>query len=159
MNSRFNALDLLSSRDKIQNKPLDTMVSEIFACNVFTLPTMQQYLAPKLYKAFVQDSNSGESLTRDLADHVAEAMRKWALQNNVTHYAHWFQPLTGRTAEKHDSFFTLNGNGEAIEEFTGNELVQQERMVLLFLVVACVLLSKPVGIPHGTLLRLLSYLM
>ena len=126
MNSRFNALDLLSSRDKIQNKPLDTMVSEIFACNVFTLPTMQQYLAPKLYKAFVQDSNSGESLTRDLADHVAEAMRKWALQNNVTHYAHWFQPLTGRTAEKHDSFFTLNGNGEAIEEFTGNELVQQE---------------------------------
>jgi glutamine synthetase len=102
------------------------MVSEIFACNVFTLPTMQQFLAPKLYKEFVQVTDTGKSLSRDLADHVAEAMRKWSLQNNVTHYAHWFQPLTGRTAEKHDSFFTLNANGEAIEEFTGNELVQQE---------------------------------
>jgi glutamine synthetase len=126
MSSRFNALDLLSNREKIQTSVLTSRVSEMFGCNVFNDKAMKQYLAPKLYKQFKSISDSGDSLSRDLADHVAESMRKWALQKEVTHYAHWFQPLTGRTAEKHDSFFTLNGNGEAIEEFTGNELVQQE---------------------------------
>ncbi len=126
MSSRFNALDLLSNRENIQTSVLTSRVSEMFGCNVFNDKAMKQYLAPKLYKQFKSISDSGESLSRDLADHVAESMRKWALQKEVTHYAHWFQPLTGRTAEKHDSFFTLNGNGEAIEEFTGNELVQQE---------------------------------
>ena len=126
MNSRFNALDLLSTRENIQTSTLTSRVPEIFGCNVFNDVSIERYLAPKLYKEFKLVTETGSSLSRDLADHVAEAMKKWALEKGVTHYAHWFQPLTGRTAEKHDSFFTLNSNGEAIEEFTGNELVQQE---------------------------------
>jgi glutamine synthetase len=126
MNSRFNALDLLSSREKVNTTPLTSRVSEMFGCNVFDDKKMKQHLAPKLYKKFRAITDVGESLDRDLADHIAEAMRKWSLSKSVTHYAHWFQPLTGRTAEKHDSFFTLDSAGDAIEEFTGNELVQQE---------------------------------
>lgn len=126
MNSRFKALDLLSNRKKNNTPALSSNVSEMFGCNVFSDATMKQFLAPKSYKRFRVIIDAGENLDRDLADHVAESMKKWALSKGVTHYAHWFQPLTGRTAEKHDSFFTLNGEGEAIEEFTGKELVQQE---------------------------------
>lgn len=126
MNSRFKALDLLFNRERINTPPLSSNVSEMFGCNVFSDSTMKQFLAPKSYKKFKAIIDAGENLDRDLADHIAESMKKWALSKGVTHYAHWFQPLTGRTAEKHDSFFTLNGDGEAIEEFTGTELVQQE---------------------------------
>lgn len=126
MNNRFKALELLSNRERIDTPPLEGNVSERFACNVFNKAVMKQYLAPKSYKQFERLLQDGQNLDRDLADHIAESMKKWALSKGVTHYAHWFQPLTGRTAEKHDSFFTLNHEGEAIEEFTGNELVQQE---------------------------------
>lgn len=126
MNTRFKALELLSNRKRIDTPPLSSNVSERFGCNVFTEAVMKQYLAPKSYKQFQQQITAGNSLDRDLADHIAEAMKKWALSKGVTHYAHWFQPLTGRTAEKHDSFFTLDRQGNAIEEFTGDELVQQE---------------------------------
>lgn len=126
MNNRFKALELLSNRKRVQTAPLSGNVSERFACNVFNRTVMKQYLAPKSYKQFEHLMQEGQNLDRDLADHIAESMKKWALSMGVTHYAHWFQPLTGRTAEKHDSFFTLNHEGEAIEEFTGNELVQQE---------------------------------
>ena len=126
MNSRFNALDQLANREKIKTNTLTTKVSEMFGCNVFNDGAMQQHLAPKLYKKFKSIIEEGKALDRELADHVAEAMKRWALSKEVTHYAHWFQPLTGRTAEKHDSFFTLNSKGNAVEEFTGNELVQQE---------------------------------
>lgn len=126
MNTRFKALELLSNRKRIDTPPLSGNVSERFGCNVFTEVVMKQYLAPKSYKQFQQQIATGHSLDRDLADHIAEAMKKWALSKGVTHYAHWFQPLTGRTAEKHDSFFTLDRQGNAIEEFTGDELVQQE---------------------------------
>ena len=80
MSSRFNALDLLSNRENIQTSVLTSRVSEMFGCNVFNDKAMKQYLAPKLYKQFKSISDSGESLSRDLADHVAESMRKWALQ-------------------------------------------------------------------------------
>ncbi|MFK7799852.1 MAG: glutamine synthetase III [Aureispira sp.] len=126
MNNRFKALELLSNRKRVETTPLSVNVSERFACNVFNKTVMKQYLAPKSYKQFERLIQEGKNLDRDLADHIAESMKKWALSKGVTHYAHWFQPLTGRTAEKHDSFFTLNHEGEAIEEFTGNELVQQE---------------------------------
>lgn len=126
MNNRFKALELLSNRKRVQTAPLSANVSERFACNVFNETVMKQYLAPKSYKQFERLMQEGQNLDRDLADHIAESMKKWALSKGVTHYAHWFQPLTGRTAEKHDSFFTLNHEGDAIEEFTGNELVQQE---------------------------------
>lgn len=126
MNSRFNALDIVLHREKIDFQPIDKRISEVFGCNVFNDRVMQEYLAPKLYKKMKKVIEEGVSLKIDLAEHIAEAMRKWALSQGVTHYAHWFQPLTGRTAEKHDSFFTLDNNGDAIEEFEGGALVQQE---------------------------------
>jgi len=126
MNSRFKALDTLLHRKKIDYKGLDKRVSEIFGCNVFDAPKMEDYLAPHVYKQVSKVIRDGVKLDQALAEHIAEGMRKWALNLGVTHYAHWFQPLTGRTAEKHDSFFTLNKNGQAIEEFGGSELVQQE---------------------------------
>ncbi len=126
MNNRFHALDAVLHRQKVDFKTLDGRVSEIFGCNVFGEKAMEEYLAPKLHKKMQSVIHNGATLKIDLAEHIAEAMRKWALNKGVTHYAHWFQPLTGRTAEKHDSFFTLDQDGKAIEEFGGGTLVQQE---------------------------------
>jgi len=126
MNTRFNALDLLANREKTKVEALSAKVSEVFGCNVFDDASMKEFFAPKIYKQTQKLISTGQALDRELADHIAEAMRKWSVSKGVTHYAHWFQPLTGRTAEKHDSFFTLNSKGEAIEEFTGDALVQQE---------------------------------
>ena len=123
---RFNALDTILYREKkVVNTP-STRISEYFGSHVFTRKVMQQYLSAKLYKQFVKTIDSGKSLDRDLADHIADAMYNWAISMGVTHYAHWFQPLTGRTAEKHDSFFTLDDDGSPIEKFSGDALVQQE---------------------------------
>ncbi len=126
MNSRFNALDIVLHRETINAPILENKISDFFGCNVFNDQAMKEYLAPKLYKELKTVVAKESTLTRELADHLAEAMRKWCLNKGVSHYAHWFQPLTGRTAEKHDSFFTLDSNGQAIEEFSGNTLVQQE---------------------------------
>ena len=126
MNSRFNALDTVLHRKKVDYPTLEKRISEVFGCNVFNKEAMEEYLAPKLYKEVQQVIDQGQTLSRELADHLAEAIRKWCLTKEATHYAHWFQPLTGRTAEKHDSFFTLDMEGKAIEEFTGGLLVQQE---------------------------------
>lgn len=125
MNNRFNALDALLHRKKTLVEIPEEPISEFFACNVFTHKAMQGFMVPKVYKEVEAIINSGKSLTRELADHVADAMQNWAMAHGATHYAHWFQPLTGRTAEKHDSFFTLE-NGVAIEEFGSDALVQQE---------------------------------
>lgn len=125
MNNRFNALDALLHRKKTLVEIPEEPISEFFACNVFTNKAMQGFMVPKVYQQVEAIINAGESLTRELADHVADAMQNWSMANGATHYAHWFQPLTGRTAEKHDSFFTLE-NGVAIEEFGSDALVQQE---------------------------------
>ncbi|MCP4441277.1 MAG: glutamine synthetase type III [Aureispira sp.] len=125
MNNRFNALEALLHREKILVETHEESISEFFACNVFTNQAMQGFMVPKVYKQVEAIINAGESLTRELADHVADAMQNWAMAHGATHYAHWFQPLTGRTAEKHDSFFTLE-NGKAIDEFGSSALVQQE---------------------------------
>lgn len=123
---RFNAIDALFSRESIAVEVPSTRISDFFGSNVFGDKAMREYLAPKVYQTFKETIASGGTLDRDLADHIAEAMRTWAVSRGVTHYAHWFQPLTGRTAEKHDSFFTLDDDGQAIEKFSGESLVQQE---------------------------------
>lgn len=123
---RFSALESLLARE---NTPVQTPSSRIldyFGSQVFGKKAMQEFLPARIYKQVIQTIESGENLDRETADHIADAMRNWASSKGVTHYAHWFQPLTGRTAEKHDSFFTLDGRGEAIEEFRGEALVQQE---------------------------------
>ncbi len=100
--------------------------SELFGNNVFNKNTMIQYLTRDSYQSVVDAIEQGTKINRSMADQIAAAMRDWALSKGVTHYTHWFQPLTGATAEKHDAFFELMDNGYAIEKFGGGQLVQQE---------------------------------
>jgi glutamine synthetase len=100
--------------------------NQVFAANVFS-PTVQRHRLPKhVYKALQRTLAHGEALDTSLADAVAQAMKEWALERGATHYTHWFQPLTGSTAEKHDSFYAPTGEGTAIAEFSGKELIQGE---------------------------------
>ena len=101
-------------------------VSEIFGQNVFHTEVMREYLPNEAYKLVLETIETGARLDRKVADQVASAMKDWALTKGATHYTHWFQPLTGTTAEKHDAFFKPVGPGKAIERFDGDLLVQQE---------------------------------
>ncbi|MBC9812743.1 glutamine synthetase III [Crocinitomicaceae bacterium CZZ-1] len=101
-------------------------VSELFGQNVFHAEAMREYLPSEAYKLVLETIETGARLDRKVADQVASAMKDWALTKGATHYTHWFQPLTGTTAEKHDAFFKPVGVGKAIERFDGDLLVQQE---------------------------------
>jgi glutamine synthetase len=100
--------------------------SEIFGANVFGLKTMRQFLTKEALKSLMRAINKGDKINRSIADQIASSMKEWAMAKGVTHYTHWFQPLTGATAEKHDAFFETIGNGESLERFEGNQLIQQE---------------------------------
>lgn len=100
--------------------------SEIFGDHVFNENTMRQYLTKAAFEAVMDAITHGKKIDRVIADHISTGMKEWALSKNATHYTHWFQPLTGATAEKHDAFFETVGNGQAIEKFEGGQLVQQE---------------------------------
>ncbi len=104
----------------------DGKISELFGQNVFHIEVMREYLPNDAYKLVIETIETGKRLDRKVADQVASAMKDWALTKGVTHYTHWFQPLTGATAEKHDAFFKPVGPGKAIERFDGDLLVQQE---------------------------------
>ena len=101
-------------------------VPEIFGSDVFNEATMKQYLAPDIYVAWKNCINTGKPLQLDVANHIAEGMKQWSIAKGATHYTHWFQPMTGITAEKHDSFITPAGDGRVIMEFSGKELVRGE---------------------------------
>ncbi len=101
-------------------------ITGVFGENVFTLKTAREYLSDEAYKSLVASIKGSKKIDRSVASQIASGMRAWAESKGVTHYTHWFQPLTGSTAEKHDSFFTLKGDGTAIEEFEGAALIQQE---------------------------------
>jgi glutamine synthetase len=100
--------------------------NQVFASNVFSPAVQRQRLPKHVYKALQRTLARGEALDTSLADAVAQAMKDWALEKGATHYTHWFQPLTGSTAEKHDSFYGPVGDGTAIAEFSGKELIQGE---------------------------------
>lgn len=104
----------------------DGKVSELFGKNVFHAEVMREYLPSDAYKSMMESIQNGTQLDRKMADQVASAMKDWAVTKGATHYTHWFQPLTGTTAEKHDAFFKPVGPGRAIERFDGELLVQQE---------------------------------
>ncbi len=122
---RFQAL-----RETFNRKPVKftepTKHSEAFGINVFTENSMRQYLTKEAYNGVMSAMTKGTKIDRKIADQVASAMKEWAMSKGVSHYTHWFQPLTGGTAEKHDAFFEPTSGGNAIERFGGNELVQQE---------------------------------
>lgn len=127
--SRFSAIETILNRDGFDLDHVEgseTKISSFFGVNVFNDKTMKEYLPEEAYLSVKAAIQTGAKLSREDADIVAAAMKKWAMDKGATHYTHWFQPLTGRTAEKHDSFFTLTPEGEVIEEFTGGTLVQQE---------------------------------
>ena len=101
-------------------------IPEIFGCDVFNEATMKQRLDPEIYASWKQCTTSGTSLTLHVANEIANAMCIWATEKGATHYTHWFQPLTGITAEKHDSFIEPVDNGKAIMEFNGSALIRGE---------------------------------
>lgn len=100
--------------------------SEIFAKNVFNEGAMRQFLTKTSFNSVMDAVQTGSKIDRDMADHISTGMKEWAISKGATHYTHWFQPLTGATAEKHDAFFETIDNGQSIEKFGGGQLVQQE---------------------------------
>ena len=102
------------------------VISDVFGTKVFNDEVMQEYLPKKTYQALKKTIENGEELTPEVANVVAHAMKEWALANGATHYTHWFQPLTGVTAEKHDSFISAESDSHAVLEFNGKELIKGE---------------------------------
>lgn len=100
--------------------------ANVFGDNVFTVDEQRARLPKHVFKALQATLEAGQPMDAALADAVAQAMREWAMEKGATHYTHWFQPLTGLTAEKHDSFYNPTGDGSAIAEFSGKELIQGE---------------------------------
>jgi len=124
MSLRFDAIrDLKNNNTTVA---ASAKITGIFNSSVFTLKTAREYLTDESYKSLVTSIRGGKKIDRSMANQIAIGIKAWAESKGVTHYTHWFQPLTGTTAEKHDSFFTLKGDGTAIEEFDGAALIQQE---------------------------------
>ncbi|MFA7687731.1 MAG: glutamine synthetase III [Moheibacter sp.] len=124
-NLRTNALKEVLRRNPVEvNVP--ERLSALFNQNVFSEDTMREYMTKTAFNHIMAARNKGEKIPREMADQIASAMKDWAISKGATHYTHWFQPLTGSTAEKHDSFFTPIDGGKALEEFSGTMLVQQE---------------------------------
>lgn len=123
---RFFALKELMNRKPIEVNLPSKNLSDYYSSLVFDKKTMQEYLPKEAYMAVVEASENGKPISRDKADLIANAMRNWAKGFGVTHYTHWFQPLTDGTAEKHDGFIDFSGQGDVIERFSGKLLVQQE---------------------------------
>lgn len=123
--TRFDAITESHRRNRINIEEKGRR-SELFGLNVFNEERMLQYLTKDAYYSVKGAIFSGSKIDRKIADQVAEAMKTWAMSMGATHYTHWFQPLTGATAEKHDAFFDLLPNGKGMEKFGGGQLVQQE---------------------------------
>lgn len=125
LNIRFEALKTAWAH-RAQELPLPQRGSVIFSQNVFTREKMKEYIASNIVEELFDLMDNEKTLSRDIANSVAIGMKKWAMEQGATHYTHWFQPLTGGTAEKHDAFFDFDDNGMPIEKFAGSVLYQQE---------------------------------
>ncbi|MCH2214566.1 MAG: glutamine synthetase III [Flavobacteriales bacterium] len=123
---RFKALEDVLDRRAVHQETPSEKISDYFGKRVFNMTRMREHLSDQALKALNDAMNMGSRIPRALADQVALAMKDWAIANGATHYTHWFQPLTGSTAEKHDSFFTPLDHGMSMERFSGSNLVQQE---------------------------------
>ncbi len=123
---RFRALEKCINRTPVIVPAPSGKVSDYYGVNVFDKEKMHKYLSKEVYKQVMEAINTGQRIDRKVAELVAAAMKSWAVSMGATHYTHWFQPLTGTTAEKHDSFFELSDEGRAIEAFSSSALVQQE---------------------------------
>lgn len=126
----MSTLRFYAIKETLSRKPIKIEENErrsaIFGANVFNEDTMRQYLTKEAFVSVMDATKKGSKIDRYVADHISTGMKEWAISKGATHYTHWFQPLTGTTAEKHDAFFEPIGNGRAIEKFGGGQLVQQE---------------------------------
>lgn len=125
-NTRFQALQTVSDREIPEIKLPSSKISDYFGVNVFDKQKMKEFLSKDAYAVIVDSIDNGVPIPRDMAEQVASSMKAWAMAKGATHYTHWFQPLTGSTAEKHDAFFEPTADGGAIERFSGDALSQQE---------------------------------
>lgn len=125
-NFRFKALEDVLQRSAKHVAPPAEKISDFFGDYVFNDDTMRKYLSDNAYKSVKEAIETGSRIDRKVADQVAASLKDWAIGKGATHYTHWFQPLTGSTAEKHDAFFTPVEGGRSIESFKGSMLVQQE---------------------------------
>ncbi len=123
---RFRALESAISRVPEKRISSGVKISDYFGSNVFDKDTMQKFLSKEPFNSVMSAIESGQQIDRKVAEQVASSMKAWAMSKGASHYTHWFQPLTGLTAEKHDSFFELAEGNKAIENFSGSALVQQE---------------------------------
>src|SRR4030095_11983762 len=125
MSLRFNAINNLNTN---QEKDVEgsSKITAIFGEHVFTHKTARQYLSDEAFKSLTSSIKAGQKIDRAVGHQIANGIRAWAESKGVTHFTHWVQPLTGSTAEKHDSFFTIKSDGTPIEQFEGDALIQQE---------------------------------
>ena len=123
---RFKALESSINRTPISVIPPSNKVSDYFATNVFDKEKMHKYLSKDVFKQVQEATSTGQRIDRKVAELVATSMKTWAISLGATHYTHWFQPLTGSTAEKHDAFFELSDEQRPMESFSSSALVQQE---------------------------------
>jgi glutamine synthetase len=110
----------------LEVRDLTQAANQVFGSNVFSSEVQRQRLPKNVYKKLQETLAKGQPLDVSLADQVATAMKDWAMERGATHYTHWFQPLTGSTAEKHDSFFAPTDEGSALADFSGKDLIQGE---------------------------------
>ncbi|NDV84101.1 glutamine synthetase III [Bacteroides sp. 51] len=123
---RFFALQELTNRTALEITPPSNKLSDYYGSHVFDQKKMQEYLPKEALKAINDAIERGLPISREMADLIANGMKSWAKSLNVTHYTHWFQPLTDGTAEKHDGFIEFSDTNEVIERFSGKLLIQQE---------------------------------
>jgi len=123
---RFKALEQVFDRKPNHIQPPSDKTSDYYAINVFDRPKMQKYLSKDAFNSVMDAIDKGTPIDRKKADSVAAGMKAWATERGATHYTHWFQPLTGGTAEKHDAFIQPNNYGGVVESFSGEALAQQE---------------------------------
>jgi len=123
---RFQAINNLMQKASDTGDHASARITGIFNENVFTLKTARHYLSDEAFKSLLASIQGGKKIDRTMGNNIANGLRAWAEEKGVTHFTHWFQPLTGLSAEKHDSFFTIKGDGTPIEEFEGAALIQQE---------------------------------
>ena len=123
---RILAMQDVGKRTPVEFNNNNQQVSQYYGSNVFGLDAMREFLSEEAFNSIQNSMHQGTIVERKMADQVAACMKAWAQSKNVTHYTHWFQPLSGATAEKHDGFFEPIEGGRAIERFSGNALVQQE---------------------------------
>jgi glutamine synthetase len=123
---RFTALEKVTDRQPICTEIPAGKISDYFGELTFSDNSMREYLTPEAYRKVRSAIEKGDKIDRRVADQVAASMKAWAVSKGATHYTHWFHPLSGSTAEKHDAFINPVDGGKALEDFRGNELIQQE---------------------------------